>query len=267
MDLPIEIFLSFIGFSIVMGIVGIWRKVPFLMFIAGGVITFWAVTTDNIIMGFIEIPANTQITYYDVTSGNTNENLFPTGTEIRGEYLTSSSSMLQGDTIDCIDIPLLKLGSPTGTAIIGVFDGLNTVEASQLKKTFGTQDVTQLTTSAVYHTYCLTAETYTLENNDLVGVMFRTGTGNSTNSILIRSDSNNPFDGTITSFRRWNDPTQVWITSSTIDVTMTMYLSGSDIVEPEPILFTFTEYPKILFALIASMFMIGGALIWKMDDN
>lgn len=53
MDIPIEIFLSFIAFSLVTGIIGLWKRTPLMLFIAGAMITFWAIITDNIILGKI----------------------------------------------------------------------------------------------------------------------------------------------------------------------------------------------------------------------
>jgi len=55
MDIPIEIFLSFMGLSFAMGVIGLWQKIPLVLLIAGAIITFWAITTDNIILGKIPI--------------------------------------------------------------------------------------------------------------------------------------------------------------------------------------------------------------------
>ena len=57
MNIPLEIFLSFIGLSIATGLMGLLsnlkQKIPLTLFIAGSMITFLAVITDNIIMGKI----------------------------------------------------------------------------------------------------------------------------------------------------------------------------------------------------------------------
>ncbi len=57
MDIPIEIFLGFMGLSFAMAVMSFMPKTkqPFLLFIAGVMITFMSVTTDNIIMGKIPI--------------------------------------------------------------------------------------------------------------------------------------------------------------------------------------------------------------------
>lgn len=41
--MEISLFLSFIGFSIIMGIVGIWIRIPMLMLVGGAMITFLSV--------------------------------------------------------------------------------------------------------------------------------------------------------------------------------------------------------------------------------
>ena len=55
MDIPIELFLGFIGLSFGVGIIGLWQKIPLALLLSGAMLMFWAVITDIIIMGKIPI--------------------------------------------------------------------------------------------------------------------------------------------------------------------------------------------------------------------
>jgi len=272
MDLPIEIFLSFIGFSIVMGIVGIWRKVPFLMFIAGGMICFWAVTTDNIAMGeTVESSVNTilptQIDYMNVITGTGFTKLSAGGVNniFVGEDVVNSNSMLSGKRIDQVCISLSKTGSPTGTANIAVYDSVATPTSTNYVFLISTKDVTTFTTTQT--TYCFTgAGTHLLTANQAVGVFYNGGSaGNEVN--IYTNITGDQFDGT-NSVRTqyvasWSDTTNRDIRGSislnTIEEQIENTISDN--------LFPFTEYPKILFGLMGSMLMIAGALIWKYEET
>lgn len=51
MATDINIFLPLITFSIMLGVIGIWKHIPFLMFIGGGLITMLAVLPLDLING------------------------------------------------------------------------------------------------------------------------------------------------------------------------------------------------------------------------
>jgi hypothetical protein len=58
-NIPIEIFLPLIGLCLAMGTLGIWKKIPLTMLIAGAIISFLAIQTDSIILGKIPITSTT----------------------------------------------------------------------------------------------------------------------------------------------------------------------------------------------------------------
>jgi len=258
--LPVELFLGGIGVAIAMAIFGFIRQpqIPAMLVFGGMFVLIIAVATESIIMDSFA-SGGMQTVYYDVTSTNIASTLFTTtGAEIRGEYLSSSASQLLGDKIDCISVNIAKSAAPTGTATIGVFDGVNLVEASQLKQSFGTIDVSTLTTSSTYNTFCLTGTTYTLVLNDVIGIVYRGG--DAVNFITIREDTNNPFDGTITFERRWNDLTQAWISTTANDISAKFYLSSEQVSITDDN-YEFTELPKTIFGLMGAIFMLTGALM------
>jgi len=283
MDLPIEIFLSFIAFSVVMGIVGLWRKVPFLMFIAGGVIVFWAITTDNIITDTIplvsttegeQILANaTQYHYVVDTDDAAILNMYNAagGQIARVEYISNASSTLVGKKLQCIELYLNKFGSPTGTIFVGIYTNSSGINLAQQ---YGTMTASSLTTTLTYYRFCvLDGNERVLQSGDRIGLSLVGGTSSAVNYIATRGDPTNPFDSTITYRQSFNFGASSWTNITGSDVRMRMFDTiVQNVAFPntqstaEQISYPFTEYPKILFAIIASIFMLSGALIWKMDD-
>jgi hypothetical protein len=275
MDLPIEIFLSFIGFSIVMGIVGLWKKVPFLMFIAGGVITFWAFTTDNIIL-------NDRIDTIDTINSNGTEivrdylynvDVF-TGTEAlsttvhaRAE-LATASSILVGKSFNCIEVFIGRTaGLPSTDLNVGIM-----VSNGTMTTTIGIIAPSSVTVNLDWHEVCLPASTfYVVSSGNYIG--YKNVNSNTTNAYIGAMHSGSVFDGTNT-YRQSLSNLNVWSGVTSNDLTIRMYNYTTNIIPTETTSYTYTDntieftaYPKILFGLIASIFMIAGALIWKMDDS
>jgi hypothetical protein len=153
------------------------------------------------------------ITHMSDTTKSTGAKLHKGGTTIIAESLTSKSQ-LKGDKIDEITIRLRKYGSPTGDAIVGVFSN-----AGALKKQFGVQDVSTLTTSFKDYTFKLSGgQLYTLVSGDKVGIKF--AGGSSANSISVMQDTNpaGPFDGVKSSLRKFSSGS--WSGSSANDMYM-----------------------------------------------
>lgn len=107
------------------------------------------------------------------------------------EYATPSSVLIE-KKIDSITVQLLKVGSPTGTVQIGVFDS-----SGNIAKLFGTSfDASVLTTSAQDITKTLaSSDVYTIKSGDRIGVKFNGG--NYLNYVAVKRDNNaaGPFDG------------------------------------------------------------------------
>lgn len=186
--------------------------------------------------------------------------------DIRGEYVFSTSSMLYGDTIDCIDLALRKTGTPTGLATIGVYDRASATD-NPILQSFGTIDVVTLNTGfSSWYTFCLPiGTTYTIGDQDLLGLRY--DLGNATDAVRLNIVTADNFDSTNTRYSSKSDATNVWTDTTTSDLTARFYLRGvvSEVVQDSNTMdFTFTgeNYQlKVIMIFISIMFMVGGALV------
>lgn len=277
MDTPVEIFLSLIAFTFAMGVIGLWKKIPIMLFIAGAVITFWAIMTDNIVIdneiseitSTQEINTNTTVLNYNVMSGVTNFTLrFDSVASFAfTEYASNASSALVGDVIQCISYELIRVGNsiPNSNVQFGVFSG-----TENFVQFYGNISASSIsTTSFQYYTVCVEEGLeQTVDAGERIGIKYKYG--NSTNFLRAREDSANPFDGTISS--RSSMVTTTWAQSSTRDVNARFWdyeITFNDIIlqTSSPITYQFTEYPKILFGIIGAIIMLAGAMIWKYEES
>lgn len=255
MEIPIEIFITGIGVSVALAIFGFIRnpQIPAMLVFGGMFILSFAVMTDSIILDSFLDGGNPDIYHYDVTS-NTGQLLINavTGSSI-AERPTTSSSVLIGDEIDCITVYIGKSGTPPeSTVTFGVFNVNNVVISS-----FGTQTVASMTSSAnTPYTHCLPiGTTHVIGTSEHIGINYNAG--DATNTLTMRVDANNPFDGTITDRAQY---LAGWTGSSGQDVMMQMYLRGSENTTVSAT-FEFTEMAKVLFALIGVTMMLCGAIM------
>ena len=104
----------------------------------------------------------------------------------------STSSQLIGDKIDSITLKLKRVGTISGTATIGILDASNNV-----KKTFGTIDVSKLTTTTYtdYEFHLSNNELYTIQAYDFIGIKYAGGDANNWVSVMLDLNSADPFDG------------------------------------------------------------------------
>lgn len=267
-DIPIEIFIVFIGASFGMALLGLLRQpqIPAMICFAGVFLLVFTISTDNIIVSYgtsandqTIVTTNTNTTYpYNVqtfsSAGAMND-----VNKAYGEYVSSTSSALYNKTIDCMDVLIKKVGTPTGTMTIGVMNSTNGVT-----KTFGTQDVSLLTTSFNWKSYCLSNNnSYTIQSGDRIGMRYVNGT--SSNNVQLQIDTNNPFDGTITYIQVY---TSSWTSQTPWDLTMKLYntenVNSTSVVttyDRTPDLYQFTELPKTIFGLFATILILAGALM------
>lgn len=266
MNIDISIFYLFIAMSFGLIAVGYMARfsIPMSLFVfmAGGLMVALFIMTDNIIINSFatDVVNNSNVFAMDVTSGSSIMTIRTGAAEIRGEYAATSNSALIGKQIDCIDMYLAKTGAPTGLATIGIIDGLVTVEANQLKQSFGTIDVSGLTTNLVPRTFCLpVGTTYTFVQNDVVGAVYRSG--DAVNNLNNREDAGNPFDSADSIARRWDDVTQTWLTTGGNDVGVRAYLRANDSIAITEQLAPFSEELKVFMMLMASILLLVGGMI------
>lgn len=105
---------------------------------------------------------------------------------IAAEKITATSTLL-GRKIDGLSVDLAKAAGTTGTATIGIFDA-----SGNPVTTFGTQDVSLLTTSFV--SYRFVGQNRVIQAGDYIGVKF-TG-GDATHYIQSHTTASDTFDGT-----------------------------------------------------------------------
>jgi len=269
-DIPFELFALFMGLALVFVPIGLVTRKQgigyMIMFTTGLFIAIMALTTDNIIMNTFASLASDNILHYDVQSDTFSTFVNAVGLiPVKGEYLSTSSSMLTGDTIDCIQLAYRRLGNPSviEPIIVGIYNG----NTGALIKEFGRFTMpTLINTGQTYVlTHCLPiGETFTLSVNHIVGVQFNAG--DATNSLELRADANNPFDGTITFIRQCNLLLSTCSnTSLTQDVRGIFYLRGADITtidNPYP----FTEMPKTLFVMLGGFILFAGSMLLVKDN-
>ena len=132
-----------------------------------------------------------------------------------------SGSVLIGKTVSKVEFALGKSGSPTGTVTAGVFNS-----SGVLLYTFGTIDVSTISTSTspyVWYAFENTVSTYTLSQDEYVGVRY--SGGDSSNWIVARHDDvSPPFDGTTSVWSRGYDNGN-WQDFTGIDASFKLYLA------------------------------------------
>jgi hypothetical protein len=282
MDIPIELFLGFIGVSIALAIFGFLRnpQIPATIVMGGMFILLIAVATTNVTLGdnissvnfvpqnitFTDAVNSTQFRY-DVES-ITMQIAINNVNKIVAEY-ASPTSVLNNEEIRCISYLMAKQGTPTGTVDIGIFNSSGILTTS-----FGSFLIQSLPTvpnnPLSYQTFCR-SDNYVIQPNDRIGVQYTNGSA--TNFLALREDLTNPFDGTNT-FRQVF--TTSWVNATSNDVTAKFYStndenieltfeSNSDVYNYECNCYEFTELPKTLFALIGVMMMLIGGLMVMRD--
>src|SRR5947209_9162979 len=159
------------------------------------------------------------VTPMNDTSGISGLSVY-SGRQLQTEYITSSS-VLNGKSIDTITVFLKKIGAPTGTVQVGVFNSDQSV-----KQLFGTKDASTVATSYTQYTFSLTApQIYKIQSGDRIGVKF-TGGDATTNYLAIRIDPSNTFDGTNSFLTYYTTGWQVF-TANDLNMVLKLHLYGT----------------------------------------
>lgn len=133
--------------------------------------------------------------------------------QLIAEYVTASSQLV-GDKIDSVTLKLQKVGSPTGTAQIGIFNSDLSV-----KKIFATIDVATISSAATDYEFKLPATDplYTIQSGDRIGLKYTGGSASVGVNVTPDRDSADPFDGTNSYRVRYETS---WIVTSGEDMYM-----------------------------------------------
>jgi hypothetical protein len=130
-------------------------------------------------------PKKTPDVFVDITNGqgwNSIHSSYPIGVEH-----IKAGSVLVGKQIDTIRLTLSSQGVITGMATVGVFD-----EKGEIKFKFGTQDVSQLSTTDSREYFYTSPEAYTIIAGDRIGIMY--AGGDSKNWLRLHQSNENQFD-------------------------------------------------------------------------
>lgn len=129
------------------------------------------------------------------------------------EYVTPTSQLV-GDKIDSITLRLQRVGAPTGTAQIGIFN-----PDLSVKKLFGTIDVSTISTTATEYGFKLLAADplYVIASGDRIGIKYTGGSGSVGINVTPDRDTADPFDGNNSYRARYE---AAWIISTSEDLYM-----------------------------------------------
>lgn len=177
---------------------------------------------------------------------------------IRAEHITSSSSVLFGDTVNCLEIYLAKTNNPpiSTPLIVGVFSTTVTNGIAETKYEFGRMNVTLLTTDATLYKFCNTLSDYTFTIGDRFGVMYRSG--DATNLVAIQEDTIDIFDSTITRSVNFNDATNVWANTANNDLYFTLTLEH----DTDTSVYAFNDNDIwLFFILFGALFIMIGLMV------
>ena len=111
--------------------------------------------------------------------------------QIQAEFVSPTSQLVHKQ-IDVIALKLRKIGSPTGTAQIGVFN-----DDLSVKKLFGTIDSAIIANYYTDYSFSLPkSKLYTIEAGDRIGIKYSDGDNANYIETVIDTDTAEPFDGT-----------------------------------------------------------------------
>lgn len=266
MNLDFSVFVFIIGFVFMLPILGYAFRfnipISLFFFIAGTFLISILLSTEGIILDtFAFQDGDSLLSHYEVLSRTGQDDIRTGYGEIQAQFVSSSSSQLINDEINCATWHIKKSGSPDSNTLVryGVWDNSAT---PMLKYTFGTLNVTNIGTIVQPVKLCNTLQTYTIINADRIGVSWNDG--DATNRITIDVDTSNPYDSTITYNTRFNGVS--WVANTGTDMQGKLTLEGTDAIIQEDKVMDFSfegeNYQlKVIMIFVSVMFMVGGALV------
>lgn len=204
------------------------REILLLVTIAAGVALF-VIGTGASIFGpfFTNIFAVDRNSYVLMENVNgTNSLPLYSGVKAHVEYVTSQSSLV-GKEMDTIQLRLAKRGSPTGLAVVGVFDSNLTPV-----KLFGSIDAGSIETEPKDYSFSLGIfdKGYALRPGDGVGILY--DGGDADNRLAVRIDEAGLFDGKKTFHRSFEQDEDRWVSQTGADMEMKLTSKNSPATQP-----------------------------------
>lgn len=261
MEIPITLFFGFVGAFFAFFILGLVTKKPIMSIITGILLLSLTVSITSMTMNSFLNGEGGIVTSYEVTSRTGQDDVRTANSAIYAEFVSSSSSMLLGDTVNCLTLHIKKSGAPDANTLVryGVWDNSAT---PVLKYTFGTMNITAVPTTVQPIKHCNLASSYTIVNFDRIGIAW--DDGDAANRVTIDLDTTNPFDGTTTFIARWSGAS--WVSATGTDYQGKLSLEQVS----EPIVYDnyeFTEFPKTIFALFSVLLMLVGIIMWRSEQT
>lgn len=254
LDVSMIFFILVVSFFVLA--LGFWKKGGVVILIGGVLLMFCGVFTDGIVVEnhFVEGSPEVITNQYDVTSRSFESAVYAGTNEIQAIGLSSSSSQLVGDSVNCAEFHIRKTGSHSAGNLlrVAVYD----VSGSELYL-FGTKDIATVTSSATPYEFCNTSSVRLLVSGDRVGVKY--AFGDASNAVVLQNDAANPFDSTITRHETFNSGTVAWASFTGNDIQATLSLQeGGTSGGWEQEIGEFPPIVRIMIGLVGLMFMLVG---------
>lgn len=255
-DIPFNVLAMYIAISMSIGIIGIIMSIkkiagaPFITIFAGIMVFALVVMIDNIEVDYIEIPEYTVSHPMNVTTSDSSV-AFSSTILAQSERPANVNSALVGKKISCIEINMLRTGSPTDNVMVGILDN-----DGRIVKLFGNITASTINTGTRAYQVCLSNHDYwIIAYNDYIGARHTGSSG--ANNIAISTSNANPFDST-NSVR--SSYTGSWTDVSTSDLRMKLTNDNAGITS-KAVLHNFNDTETWAFMIfLSAIFMIIGAM-------
>jgi hypothetical protein len=281
MDIPIELFITFIISTFTMIVIGFVgkRRIPFLTIIAGAFIVFLSISIDNIILGFSQTSETTtsnsnlvpELRAQQLTGGS-NGAMFSGSVGTYGQFIQSNSSMT-GLSINTIELDLKRTGCGAcgGSLIVGI----KGTPPTAFTKVFESRTLSSMGLTTSYQSYNFTMQSfsnsYIIASGDRIAVDIFSSTGTGVgNTIDVSYSPSESVGGTAS--RLQSSTGVAWVNVGSADLKFRLFGTGTTtetttVTESTPNSVQFTEWPKILFGLMGSIIMLVGVISWKEEEK
>lgn len=260
--LPFELFLTAIGISTLIGLIGIimgLKKIDGapIVTIFAGIILFGLIASAPPITN---IGGNsTETIRYSVShpmnvTTSDNSVAFSATVTAQAERPANVNSLLVNAHISCIEVNMLRTGSPTDNVMIGIGDN-----DARVVKLFGNITASTINTASRSYQVCLGNHDYwILAYNDYI-IIKHTGSSGA-NNIAVNNLTTNPFDGT--NSVRSTYTSGLWGDSTTQDLRMKLTsedMAILDVAQP----YTITDNNIWIYLIAgASFWILLGVIIF-----
>lgn len=267
MVLPFEILVMYTAIALLVGVIGIIlgiKKIsgsPFITIFAGIMLFgLFAIVGNlggisNVGGNYLDIPKYANSHPMNVTTSDSSVAFSATITGL-AERPANVNSQLTNKKINCIEVNLLRTGSPTDNVMIGILDNDN-----RMVKLFGNISASSINTGTRSYQVCLPSHDYwVIAYNDYVGIKHTGSVG--ANNIAVSMNTGNPFDST--NSVRATYTSGVWSDTTTTD--LRMKLTSEDLtLEKQSIPYALTDNTEWIYLIVLSTFFVLLGIIMQVQ--